>query len=472
MSNILTNNINPRSGNVINIGGVNDKVSIAGTLTYEDVTSVDSIGVVTARSGLNVVGGGITAVGVITSYSGIHVGAGVSAVGIITAQSGVEFGTVGSGVTISAVGAGTSLGFLVNGSERVRIDNSGRFGIGAATVDAPFHVKSGSSNGAVIAKIEGETGDYFQFGISGTQSYLGTFHNSPLSFWTNNLEHARIDSSGRLLVGTSTDTTARLVVKGSAGSGDDGINVISGSTTVGSKAAIFFTPSTTGSFSTGSAIKTERLSPDGSDLQFYTCTALGNSPTERMRIDKDGHVLVGNSAITNKGTLNAYSNDSTPGLRCVAGSSMGLGSAILAVDKHANVNTTSQVFMVFTINEQNTGSGQINANGASQAAFGNFSDRRLKENIVDIPSQLENICKLRPVEFDYIQSEGGGHQISFIAQEFEEVYPDAVGEREDGMKTLTGWGKTEAILVKALQEAIAKIETLETRLTALEGGAS
>jgi len=133
MSNILTNNINPRSGNVINIGGVNDKVSIAGTLTYEDVTSVDSIGVVTARSGLNVVGGGITAVGVITSYSGIHVGAGVSAVGIITAQSGVEFGTVGSGVTINAVGTGTSLGFLVNGSERARVDSSGRLLVGTST---------------------------------------------------------------------------------------------------------------------------------------------------------------------------------------------------------------------------------------------------------------------------------------------------------------------------------------------------
>jgi len=64
-------------------------VSVGGTVTYEDVTNVDSIGVITARSG-------------------------------------VHYGTVGSGVTISAVGAGTSLGFLVNGSERARIDSSGR----------------------------------------------------------------------------------------------------------------------------------------------------------------------------------------------------------------------------------------------------------------------------------------------------------------------------------------------------------
>jgi|DEB0MinimDraft_6_1074348.scaffolds.fasta_scaffold34305_2 hypothetical protein len=81
-------------------------VSIGGTLTYEDVTNVDSIGIVTARSG-------------------------------------VHYGTVGSGVTISAVGTGTSLGFLVNGSERVRIDSSGRLLVGTS---------SGSGSGLLIVQ--------------------------------------------------------------------------------------------------------------------------------------------------------------------------------------------------------------------------------------------------------------------------------------------------------------------------------
>jgi len=119
------------------------------------------------------------------------------------------------------------------------------------------------------------------------------------------------------------------------------------------------------------------------------------------------------------------------------------------------------VFVGFTVNSQGTGSGQINANGANSAAFGSFSDSRLKENIVDLPPQLANIMALRPVEFDYIESEGGGHQISFIAQEMEAVYPDVVGERADGMKTITGWSKTEARLVKAIQELKAEIDTLK-----------
>ena len=53
MSNILTNNINPRSGNLITIGGTNDRVSIAGTFTYEDVSNIDSVGIITARDGLD-----------------------------------------------------------------------------------------------------------------------------------------------------------------------------------------------------------------------------------------------------------------------------------------------------------------------------------------------------------------------------------------------------------------------------------
>ena len=54
----------------LTVGG---DVSIGGTLTYEDVTNIDSIGILTARSGLRVVGGGITCVGVATFFSALDV---------------------------------------------------------------------------------------------------------------------------------------------------------------------------------------------------------------------------------------------------------------------------------------------------------------------------------------------------------------------------------------------------------------
>jgi hypothetical protein len=58
------------SGNITGTAATfTGNVSIAGTLTYEDVTNVDSIGVITARSGIVVSAGGINATGVVTATS-------------------------------------------------------------------------------------------------------------------------------------------------------------------------------------------------------------------------------------------------------------------------------------------------------------------------------------------------------------------------------------------------------------------
>ena len=46
-------------------------INVSGTLTYEDVTNVDSVGLVTARSGLRVVGGGLTVTGVSTFFDDV-----------------------------------------------------------------------------------------------------------------------------------------------------------------------------------------------------------------------------------------------------------------------------------------------------------------------------------------------------------------------------------------------------------------
>mgnify|MGYP003126345048 CR=1 FL=1 len=68
--NITVGNITASSGDlsVRNITGV--AATFTGVLTYEDVTSVDSVGIVTARGGLNVVGGGATVTGIATFHNG------------------------------------------------------------------------------------------------------------------------------------------------------------------------------------------------------------------------------------------------------------------------------------------------------------------------------------------------------------------------------------------------------------------
>ena len=69
------------SGNL----SVTGNVSVGGTLTYEDVTNIDSVGVVTARQGIVVVGGGITAVGVVTATS--FVGDGTNLTGVASTEN-------------------------------------------------------------------------------------------------------------------------------------------------------------------------------------------------------------------------------------------------------------------------------------------------------------------------------------------------------------------------------------------------
>ena len=194
---------------------------------------------------------------------------------------------------------------------------------------------------------------------------------------------------------------------------------------------------------------------------------------ELARIDTSGNLLVGTTSQLNGGRLNVLGTaTSTPLVNFQSNVAGDVGQAVLSLAKYDNNTTTSQVWLRAGIHSTGAGCGQINSNGANALAFGTFSDARLKENIVNLPPQLENIMALRPVEFDYIKSEGGGHQIGFVAQEIEAVYSDAVGDRGDGMKTVSGWSKTEARLVKALQEMnanlVAELQSLRRRNADIE----
>jgi hypothetical protein len=192
--------------------------------------------------------------------------------------------------------------------------------------------------------------------------------------------------------------------------------------------------------------------------------AVATNGTEAFRVDSSQRVGVGNSPFTSA----QFYASATPSFR-VAGrfyqaASGDVGTPAINLDKYDNNSTTSQVFLQATINQQSAGCGQINANGASQLAFGTYSDARLKENVTPLPSQLASILALKPCEFDY--KDGSGHQIGFIAQEVQTVYPDLVGQRQDGMLTVSGLGKLEARLIKAIQELSVKVEALESQLSA------
>ena len=107
------------SGNITGTAATfTGNVSIAGTLTYEDVTNVDSIGIITARSGIVVSAGGINATGVVTATSFSGSGAnltGLPASGVTIQSAGSSLGSgitsinFQSGATVTASGAGSTI---------------------------------------------------------------------------------------------------------------------------------------------------------------------------------------------------------------------------------------------------------------------------------------------------------------------------------------------------------------------------
>ena len=97
-----------------NITGV--AATFTGVVNYEDVTNVDSVGVVTARAGLNVVGGGATVTGVSTFFDTVRVGSAIT----LGASSGIVTAT---GVNVT--GIVTAASFQGSGADLTNLPASG-----------------------------------------------------------------------------------------------------------------------------------------------------------------------------------------------------------------------------------------------------------------------------------------------------------------------------------------------------------
>ena len=106
------------------------------------------------------------------------------------------------------------------------------------------------------------------------------------------------------------------------------------------------------------------------------------------------------------------------------------------------------------------------------------SDQTLKENIVDATPKLEDLKKLKVRNFnwkaEYFPGKSKKKQLGFIAQEVEEVFPALVSEHDIASGSTSPVMKKaikqawDPIIIKAMQELITKVETLETKVAALE----
>ena len=113
--------------------------------------------------------------------------------------------------------------------------------------------------------------------------------------------------------------------------------------------------------------------------------------------------------------------------------------------------------------------------------IGVLSDVKLKENIVSANSQWDDIKAIQIRNFNF--KEETGHDththIGVVAQEVEAVSPGLVSDQPDKDEDGNDLGTTTKVVtssllymkaVKALQEAMERIETLETKVAALEAG--
>ena len=104
----------------------------------------------------------------------------------------------------------------------------------------------------------------------------------------------------------------------------------------------------------------------------------------------------------------------------------------------------------------------------SSTSYGTSSDYRLKENEVAISDGIERLKQLKPYRFNF-KTDADKTVDGFFAHEVSSVVPEAIQGEKDG-EEMQGIDQSKLVplLTSALQEAITKIETLETRVKTLE----
>ena len=434
--------------------------------------------------------------------------------------------------TTGIYNASGSLAISTNGTQRINIeadgdiniDNGGvfydatnnRLAVGTTSPSYPLSIFNATNNFVQFSKIgDGVAGSLIGRASGSDELRVQNSENAPIAFFTNNLERARIDSSGRLLVGTSSAranlfngtvsslfqiegiaTTDRVISVISSSASDAPPNIVLGKQRSGSIGGNTIVASGDGvgviSFqgNDGSEfVEAVRISaevdgtPGANDmpgrLVFSTTADGAASPTERMRITSGGYIKTSADGSYNNasGLFHEIRGNST-GFQTLRlenyNNTSGNGTYVSILGSNCN-NTNSYHFV------GNTGTTDrvlIYGNGNIQNSNGSYttlSDAKLKENIVNASSQWDDLKAIQIRNWNFKAETGHEthRQIGPIAQELETVCPGLVFETPDrdadGNETgEVTKGVNQSVLymkaVKALQEAMERIETLEQRL--------
>lgn len=271
--------------------------------------------------------------------------------------------------------------------------------------------------------------------------------------------------------------------------GDQGLAIVnSDGTTNTATSRLGFTVTTTGANS-DSIIECASTAAGTSQLRFFNEN--GNTIAERFRIGNTGDVFFNQFSTSSPGLSNTTQGAVISDTGRVFSSVDGAWSSF-------NRNTDNGDVMHFRRSGTLVGSISVTA---SSTAYNTSSDYRLKENVADLTGAIARVKQLAPKRFNFIADPDDTTVDGFLAHEAQTVVPEAVTGTHNGVETWTqleidndeapdgtsagdnkldGDGNTipemqgidqaklVPLLVGALKESIAKIETLETEMTALK----
>jgi len=258
---------------------------------------------------------------------------------------------------------------------------------GAGTVSAPVYSTTGDTN----------TGIFFPAADT-------------IAFAEGGAEAMRIDSSGQLMLGTTTSTNTLSVDIQNVSASSNNVLVRIRNTNNNEDAGLIIDGKNGGTqreYKIG--VNTTANSPDltfsgPTGYQWYV------GATERARITSGGEFLV--NTTSNNGKLTVSSPCDT----------VKTGLAVLNEDAGAGT------FVGF-INSAGNTAGAITQTGTTTVNYGTSSDYRLKENVAPMTGALDKVMALKPCTYTWKEDGSAGE--GFIAHELQAVCPDAVvGEKD------------------------------------------